>query len=998
MLIKDYRFLLNTVFVLSLFLLMDGVGYGQEKKDGTDYNSLLAKADTYYSKGDYVNAKLYYQYAGRMKPTEEYPKERMAKTVSKLHEKLKLVDQYTAIITEADKLATEKEFDKAIAKYREASKIIPSEGYPDAKIAEINGSINYEENKKFAYDDALYRAEKFLKYDKFEQAIEQYQKAQELFPNDTFPASQIEKLTLQLADLIEARKGYGEILANADRLFQLKYYKDAREAYVKAAAVKPDEAYITAKIKVIDDLLVKKTEYDQKIEQADAFYMDKKLDESKGAYQSALSLYPSEKYPQDMIDKINTALMSLKSKDELFSDAIAQADTFLVHNDYTNALKEYENASNIRSSAKYPKEKIAEITAMLDKQAQNEQEYELSIKRGDQYLSVKKWANARIEYQAAVKLKPNELYATEKLAQVDKGEEAEAAILESYKTSMSKADKFLAENKFEEANTEYKNALIILPGDETATAQLEEVKRRKKQEEQNLTEYGKLIANGDNFMNKEKYQEAIDAYTQARNLDDSDSYTSLQITLATQKLKQKNEAENAYNKAIASADIFYRNKEYNRAYEFYEQAAKLKPGAKYPAEKMTAIASVQNVEKKSNEDSYEAAIKKADGLFKVADYKEAKLAYLKASGLKPAESYPKSKITEIEKLIKVQEALDASYNKTIGIADRFMENGEFEKAKINYTQALSLKPAEAYPAEQLSKIEKGILKNELNVQDSYNDLITKADKSAEAKDYDDAISNYQQALKLKANEPYPTEKIKEMELLKDDLKQAQDNYNRLIVEADRQFTSRSFEEAKKTYIEASALFPNEEHPKNRIDEINLSFKAQNQEKQASYDKAIADADKLYTNGSLIEALSSYQMASALMPDESYPQEMIANIRISLDNMAARELLNSKITVQNNENEKLNFEQLDISDRKNSTLLIRARGLGIRDFKVFVSYGKGNSKKGGFVMPVKPGDDMNEFVFKIGEQYAWFTEDNNYITLTPQGGSIEIEAVKIIKEK
>ena len=998
MLIKFNRPLLLSFYSIILVIVLGQYAKAQDKEEVIDYNSVIGKADTYFAQGDYINAKLNYQYAERMKPDEEYPNQQLAITVAKLHEKMKLLDQYTAIIAQADELANEQEYDKAIEKYKEAGKVLPGEGYPNDKIDQINSTINDAHHKKFAYDDAIYRAEKFLKYDKYEQAIEQYKKAHKLFPDNPLPNEKIEELEGQLEELVEARKSYGEVIENADRLFQLKYYEEARKAYVKAGSVKPKDDYTKSRIREIDEILVEKSDYDHKISLGDSLYMDKQLEASKAAYQEALSIYPAEKYPQDMIDKVNASLMKLKSKDELYSEAIAAADTFLVHKDYANALKEYENASSIRSSAKYPKEKINTITSIIKKQEQQEQGYALAIKRGDQYVAVKKWANAKQEYENARKLKPDELYAAEKLSQIEKAVEQEKAVLESYQASMNRADSLLVAGKLDEAETEYNNALLIIPGNETAKTQLKKLAQQRKLEEQNTSEYSRLIAEGDNYLNNEKFQDAIDAYTAAQKLDAKDTYASLQINIATQRLNQRNEANNAYNKAIASADIFFRNKEYDEAYEFYQQAAKLKPGSSYPTEKMAAIASVQDASKKSKDEGYQAAIKKADGLYQSKQYKEAKLSYLKASKIKPGEAYPISKMDEITKLIGDRQAIEASYNKFINLADRKMAQNDFEKDRMNYKQAATLKPDESYPASQLSKIDAALLKSELSVQEQYNQLITDADQSVENKDYEAALDSYQQALKLKPGEKYPSDKISEVELLKNDLQKKQDNYNRLIAEADREFTSKNLEASKKAYIEASALFPDQEHPKNRIDEIKLIYKQQNQEAQASYDKAIADADKLFAAGSLVAALNSYQEAQKIMPDESYPGEMITNIREAMNNLAARDLLSSKITVKKNDTEKLRFDPIDVSDRRSSTLLIRARGIGIRGFKVFVSYGKGNSKKGGFIMPVNPGEDYREFIFNIGEQNAWFSTDNNYISITPQGGSIEVEAVKILKGK
>ena len=106
------------------------------------------------------------------------------------------------------------------------------------------------------------------------------------------------------------------------------------------------------------------------------------------------------------------------------------------------------------------------------------------------------------------------------------------------------------------------------------------------------------------------------------------------------------------------------------------------------------------------------------------------------------------------------------------------------------------------------------------------------------------------------------------------------------------FKAKEFQEAKTKYIEASALFPKEEYPMTKIEEINLYFKTEQLKVQQDYDKAIADADKFFASGIFDQALESYRTAKSIMPDESYPDEMINRIMGILDTNAIRDLVGS----------------------------------------------------------------------------------------------------------
>ena len=78
------------------------------------------------------------------------------------------------------------------------------------------------------------------------------------------------------------------------------------------------------------------------------------------------------------------------------------------------------------------------------------------------------------------------------------------------------------------------------------------------------------------------------------------------------------------------------------------------------------------------------------------------------------------------------------------------------------------------------------------------------------------------------------------------------------------------------------------------------------------------------------------------------------------------------------------------------LLIKAKNLGERQFIMYISYGSQNGKNGGFTVTVPKNQDVNDFIVRIGSQYKWFSEDNTWIEILPENGSIEITSMEITK--
>ncbi len=1094
----------SLVFIL-LFILMWGGSFGQNGEP--DYSQVISQADTYFTKGDYINAKASYQYASQLKPDEKYPKDRLGETISKLKEKMAVMDEHNAIITEADKLFYQKNYDQAKLKYLEAKKTVPEDSYPAEKIAEIDKIVNEANEKQKSYDEAVSKGEQFIKFRKYEQAKSEFEKAADALPDNQYPKDKIPELDKLIEQTAIAKAAYEETIASADRLFNLKYYENARQEYQKAADAKPEEDYPVTKIKEIDVLLVKKTEFDKMVNEADEFYANKELEQAKASYQNALKIYPSENYPKSMIDKINSALSSVMSKDELYQKSIADADGFYNSKDFTNAVKEYENASTLKPDEQYPKTRIKEINDLLAKTESDEREYNQSIQQGEQLLGKKEYATAKDLFAKASQLKPDEQYPKDKLKEINKILEQQSSVQDSYNQSIAKADAFYTGKNFDEAVKEYQNALVIIPGQKYALDKIDEINAMKSglKEKDNqyvglLTEadnlyqkkqyeaarnkysealkvkpgeaypdqkigeidnvlaenrnkendFNKSVATADLFYTKKEFEEALTEYQKANALKPSDKHVNERIDEINSTLSSQKSTEDNYNLSISQADAFYASKDYSNALKGYQSALAIKPAEKYPSdqvalingllinqqnqdndytriiseannlykqkdyekalakyqdasrirpqesypkERIAEITGILDAAAKENQ-SYSDALKDADGLFALKKYDEAKLAYMKASYMRPKEQYPKERIAEMDSMAGAQKAKIAEYDKAISIGDRMMESKDYDKAKANYEEALQIMPAEQYPQDKLNEISDLLIAQETSVQDKYNDAVSEADLLFAKKDYDAARIRYQNALKFKSKESYPVQKIAEIDSLESNLQSLGTQYTQFVNAGDLAFRLKEYQEAKAKYVAASAIFPKEEYPITKIEEINLIFKSQSLQNQKDYDKAVADADKFFSSSIFDQALESYRNAKYFKPDETYPDEMIGKIMVILDKNAMRNLVSNPIIIANHEEKKLNFSPVDITDRKSNFIFIKARNTGTNEFKVVISFGKGSGKSGGFVLPIPSSQEVREYIIAIGKQYNWFSIDNDYVSLVPEGGTVELSLIKI----
>ena len=117
------------------------------------------------------------------------------------------------------------------------------------------------------------------------------------------------------------------------------------------------------------------------------------------------------------------------------------------------------------------------------------------------------------------------------------------------------------------------------------------------------------------------------------------------------------------------------------------------------------------LEQERTDRSFQDAVLFADQQFNLKNYLPSKQGYEKASSIKPEENYPKERIAAIDEILKQQEA-DENYRTVILAADGLFRSRSYDEAKKGYQGALTIKPDESYPANQIKKIDEILRQDE----------------------------------------------------------------------------------------------------------------------------------------------------------------------------------------------------------------------------------------------------------------------------------------------
>ena len=165
-----------------------------------------------------------------------------------------------------------------------------------------------------------------------------------------------------------------------------------------------------------------------------------------------------------------------------------------------------------------------------------------------------------------------------------------------------------------------------------------------------------------------------------------------------------------------------------------------------------------------------------------------------------------------------------------------------------------------------------MLANEKESEEEYNNLIAKADAQLSEKSFNESIINYKKALKIKPNESHPTDQIKVAEQgIKEQIASSENDrkYENILKTADNQLKNLEYQLAKATYQEALGLKSEEKYPSDKITFIEdklkeiADSKIKMEESNKAYQAEILKADGLFNEAKYEEAITSYQLAKKI---------------------------------------------------------------------------------------------------------------------------------------
>lgn len=723
------------------------------------YDAAVAAADAAFKAERLDEAETKYTEAAGLKPDEKYPKDQLA-AIGRKREELaqkaeeerrqrELDEQYQSLVAAADAAFQGERWEEATAKYTEAGGLKPAERYPKDQIAAIQKKL----------DDLARKAEEERKQRELD---ERYQAA----------------------------------ITAADAAFAGTDWDNARAKYNEAAAIKPQEKYPKDQLAAITQRIAEEEErrrqeeidqrYQGSIAEADAAFDREDYAAAKAKYQEASAVKPAERYPKDRIaesDRLAAEKARLaeeeRKRQELearYAELIAQADRAFDQQQWSAALNDYKDALKLKPDEAHPRTRIGEIEQQMDAAAQakaeeerlererqqREKRYADLVAAADKAFGAKDYDAAERSYRDALGVKADEPHPTSRLAEIERiraelAQADEAARLAAQREAEERArreeeERLAAEREAAERARQAEADRLAAEAAAAERARLEEEERRKRESaEQTEARYRQLLAEGDAAFGEKDYARARDRYTGALGVKPDEQYPKDRLAAIDEAIakeaadrdaaarmaeeqrraeeeRRRREAEEAEARRLAELDAAQRDEEERRRREAEEAEARRLAEEKARMERESA---------KAIEERYRAAIISADEALAAQELQQARGLYAQASDIKPGETYPKSKIDQIDRMQeelerqRLEAELAAEREARSRREDRPRQNSTIDIRKEQEAEQFMREAREREEAEKYERIKK--LREELE-RDNLGMSESAADRRSQARE------------------------------------------------------------------------------------------------------------------------------------------------------------------------------------------------------------------------------------------------------------------------
>ena len=638
--------------------------------------------------------------------------------------------------------------------------------------------------------------------------------------------------------------------------------------------------------------------------------------------------------------------------------------------DYISAKTYYEMALKQKANDPTAKKKLDETVKKIQEDGARQEIFYAHLDTGDQFYNQQRYEEALAEYEAALKVFPEDKYVGGQAAEVRAILKERQDKQDAFDTAMSQGESLLAEDNFDAAIVQFETAIEIFPNDKLPKEKLAEAKQKKQLYNEKVTRFDNLMEEARQFGLRKNYEAAIGKLDQAMELFPND----MEANAKRNEYQTAKGIADQYNGIIATADQLYENKAYKEAKAQYQSALAVVKGDPYATD-MIARLDPLIAEQDAEEAARIAAEQEAARL--AAEAEAARLAAEAEAARLAAEA-------EAARIAAEQEAARLAAEEAARIA------AEEEAARLAAEAEAARIAAEEEAARQAA-----LAAAEAERQATIKTMLDAADALFNQQEYANAKVKYQEVVAFDAGNATATAKIQEIDgIFAQMAAELEANFNNAMSAGNSAMSAEKFAEAITHYQTALAYKP--EDP-TAAAQLAAAEKAENDRIAAlrsQYDKFVKEGDANFKTNTFDKAIEAYTKAEELGL-ETYPTQMIARISEIIEQNKLYELNSEPLLLAAGEAKRFEFNKIDVAVRRSNYIIIKVRNPHPeKTFPMIVSFGGAGGKNGGFVLPIAAVEEEKTFIFRIGSQYKWFSEDNTWIEIVSENNEVEIGKLEV----
>ena len=274
-------------------------------------------------------------------------------------------------------------------------------------------------------------------------------------------------------------------------------------------------------------------------------------------------------------------------------------------------------------------------------------------------------------------------------------------------------------------------------------------------------------------------------------------------------------------------------------------------------------------------------------------------------------------------------------------------------------------------------------------------MLDAADALFDQQDYANAKVKYQEVVTFDAGNAIATAKIQEIDgIFAQMAAELEANYNKAMSAGNSALTAENFAEAIAQYQTALAYKPEDPTATAQLAIAEKSERDRIAALRSQYEKFVKEGDANFKTNTFDKAIEAYTKAEELGL-ETYPTEMIARISEIIEQNKLYELNSEPMLLAAGQAQRFDFNKIEVAVRRSNYIIIKVRNPHPeKTFPMIVSFGGAGGKNGGFVLPIAATEEEKTFIFRIGSQYKWFSEDNTWIEIISENNEVEIGKLEV----